>query len=386
MTCQLDDIAKLNPMEIILEHGLEGIGKAMEALLNEAMRVERDRHLQAKAYERTRERKGYANGFKDRQLNTRTGKLELRMPQVREGNFYPSVLEKGQRSERALYAAMAEMYVQGVSTRKVEKVMKELCGFEISSTEVSRATEQLDETLEKWRNRDLSKKYPYLFLDARYEKIRQSGQVLDGAVLIAVGVDEEGKRDVLGISVKLSEAEAHWRDFLKSLQSRGLHGVTLITSDAHVGLKAARKAVFPSIPWQRCQFHLQQNAQSYVTKKDSKEVVAAHIRSIFNAPNKDEAERLLAMVTKKYEEEMPRLVQWMGENIREGFTVFAFPESHWRRLRTSNVLERLNREIKRRTRTVVIFPSEASCERLVSAILMETSEAWQTDKIYLNLK
>lgn len=304
MTCQLDDIARLNPMEIILEHGLEGIGKAVEELLNEAMRVERDHHLQARAYERTRERKGYANGFKDRQLNTRTGKLELRMPQVREGNFYPSVLEKGQRSERALYAAMAEMYVQGVSTRKVEKVMKELCGFEISSTEVSRATERLDETLEKWRDRALTKKYPYLFLDARYEKIRQSGQVLDGAILIAVGVDEEGKRDVLGISVKLSEAEAHWRDFLKSLQSRGLHGVTLITSDAHVGLKAARKAVFPSIPWQRCQFHLQQNAQSYVTKKDSKEVVAAHIRSIFNAPNKDEAERLLVMVTKKYEEEM----------------------------------------------------------------------------------
>lgn len=353
--------------------------------INGAMQIERARYLKAEAYERTPERKGYANGFKDRQLNTRTGKLELRIPQVRDGNFYPSILEKGQRSERALYMAIAEMYVQGVSTRKVEKVLEKLCGFDISSTEVSRAAEQLDDDLKKWRDRALIKKYPYLFLDARYEKVRQSGQVLDGAVLIAVGVDEDGKRDVLGISVKLSEAEAHWREFLKSLQSRGLHGTTLIISDAHEGLKAARKAVFTSVPWQRCQFHLQQNAQNYVTKKASKEVVAANIRSVFNAPNKEEAERLLDMAIKKYNKEMPQLSKWMEENLREGFTVFAFPESHWRRLRTSNVLERLNREIKRRTRTVVIFPNEASCERLISAILSEVSEEWQTDKIYLNL-
>lgn len=228
-------------------------------------------------------------------------------------------------------------------------------------------------------------KYRYIFLDAEYEKVRQGGHVLDCATLVAVGIDEFGKRDVLSVSVKLSEAEVHWREFLQSLQARGLHGITLVVSDAHSGLKAALRTVFPSVPWQRCQFHLQQNAQSYVTKKSQKENVGSSIRSVFNAPNKEEAERLLQIAIKKYEKEMPKLSEWMASNLAEGFTIFAFPEKHWRRLRTSNVLERLNREIKRRTRAVGVFPNETSCERLISAILFEISDDWQTGKVYLDV-
>lgn len=384
MTCQPNDNVTSKIFETILAEGFGGIGKAVEILLNEAMKIERARYLQAEPYERTIQRQDYANGFKNRGINTRVGKLDIQVPQVRDGNFYPSVLEKGQRSERALSLAAAEMYVTGVSTRKVEKIMEKLCGFNISSTEVSNASKLLDEELSKWRNRPLGA-YRYLFLDAEYEKIRQGGHVLDCAILVAIGVDEHGKRDVLGVSVKLSEAEVHWREFLQSLQARGLHGVTLVTSDAHSGLRAALRAVFPSVPWQRCQFHLQQNAQSYVTKISRKEDVGSSIRAVFNAPNKEEAERLLQIAIKEYEKEMPKLTAWMGTNLSEGFTVFAFPEKHQRKLRTSNVVERLNREIKRRTKTVGVFPNEASCERLVSAVLLEISDEWQTGKVYLDM-
>jgi putative transposase len=384
MTCQTNDTATSKIIETILAEGFGGVGKTVEILLNEAMRIERTRHLQAEPYERTEQRQGYANGFKSRDFHTRLGSIELQVPQVRDGNFYPSIIEKGQRSERALCLAAAEMYVTGVSTRKVEKVMEKLCGFNISSTEVSNASKLLDEELAKWRTRSLGK-YKYIFLDAEYEKVRQGGHVLSCAILIAVGIDEFGKRDVLGVSVKLSEAEVHWREFLQSLQARGLHGIELITSDAHVGLKAALRAVFPSVPWQRCQFHLQQNAQSYVTKMSQRESVGSSIRAIFNAPNKADAERLLQITSKKYESEMPRLADWMITNLPEGFAIYAFPEKHWRRLRTSNVLERLNREIRRRTKAVGVFPNEASCERLISAVLLEISDEWQTDKVYLDV-
>jgi transposase-like protein len=197
-------------------------------------------------------------------------------------------------------------------------------------------------------------------------------------------VTEGHRREVLGVSVALSEAEVHWRDFFKSLQNRGLEGVELIISDDHAGMKAARKAVFPGIPWQRCQFHLQQNAQAYVPRKDMKKKVAASIRSIFNAPDKEEAERLLQKTMSVYEKEAPSLCAWMEKNLPEGFTVFSFPEVHWKRLRTSNVCERLNKEIKRRTRVATLFPNEASCLRLVTAIAMETSQEWITGKAYLS--
>jgi putative transposase len=301
---------------------------------------------------------------------------------VRQGGFYPHSLEKGIRSERALKLALAEMYVQGVSTRKVAAITEQLCGFEVSSAQVSRAAAELDAVLEAWRTRPLGT-YPYVYLDARYEKVRQDGQVRDAAVLIASGVDAAGKRAVLGVSVALSEQEVHWRTFLQSLLERGLRGVQLLISDAHGGLKAARLAVFGGMPWQRCQFHLQQNAQAYVPRQDLKREVAAAIRAIFNAPHLNEAKRLLAETVQQYRTIAPTLATWMEENLAEGLMVFAFPEAHRRLIRTTNGLERVNQEIRRRTRVARLFPNEASCLRLITAVVMEISEEWETGKAYL---
>jgi transposase-like protein len=275
------------------------------------------------------------------------------------------------------------MYVQGVSTRKVTQITSELCGLDVSSSQVSRAAQMLDEELQSWRSRPLGK-LSYLIIDARYEKVRHGGSVVDCAVLVAVGVLPNGKRTVLGVSAKLSEAEVHWREFLQSLVDRGLHGVELITSDAHEGLKAARKGVFPGVPWQRCQFHLQQNAVAYVPKVDMRSEVAADLRGVFNAPDQAEAERLLKMSVEKYRNSAPKLADWMERNVPEGLSVFTRPPAHRRRLRTSNMLERLNKEIHRRTRVATLFPNEASLLRLVSAVLAEVDEEWQTGKCYLN--
>lgn len=385
MTCQSNNIEITEAMEQIITEGLSGLPKALEILMNAAMQIERNRHLQAAPYERTGSRQGYANGFKDKTIRSRIGKLKLSVPQVRDCDFYPSSLEKGLRSERALKLVLAEMYVQGVSTRKVQNIVGELCGWEVSSTEVSRCSQLLDEELSAWRARKLGC-YPYLFLDARYEKVRQGNQVLDAAVLIAAGIDRHGKREILGVSVKLSEHEVHWRSFLEDLQQRGLHGVRLLTSDAHAGLKLARKAVFPSIPWQRCQFHLQQNAQSYVPKLNMRSEVASDIRSIFNAANEHEATRLLKIYVEKYAENAPQLSQWLEENVEESLTIFSFPESHRKRLRTSNILERVNRELKKRTRIASIFPNPESCERLITALLLEMSDEWQSSYVYLDMQ
>jgi len=371
----------------LLANGLDGAGEALRILVNEASKIERARFLNARPHERTAERTDYANGFKPKTVMTRLGEQTFDIPQVRGGGFYPSALEKGSRTEQALNLALAEMYVQGVSTRKVCDILVKLLGPEvsISSTQVSRAAEKLDAGLAAWRERPLDET-PCLFLDARYERVREGGQLVDCAVLVAVGVTADGKRRVLGVSVALSEAEVHWRAFLDSLIKRGLKGVKLIVSDDHAGLKAARRATLPSVPWQRCQFHLQQNAGAYVTRLDQKKPVAQRIRSIFNAPDKAEAERLLRQAIDTWKSEAPKLAHWAEENLPEGFAVFDFPHGQRTRLRTTNGLERINREIKRRTRVASIFPNTASCLRLVSALLAECDEEWMTGKIYLNLK
>lgn len=384
MACREQDSGALSAVELIAERGLDGLPEALAALINEAMRLERERHLGVGAYERSDERRGYANGFKPKSVMTRVGELSLAVPQVREGGFYPASLDKGLRSERALKLAIAEMYVTGVSTRKVARITEQLCGFEISSTQVSRCAALLDEELSAWRERDLGA-YPYVVLDARYESIRHGGRVLDAAVLLALGVRRDGKRELLGVSVALSEAEVHWRHFLTRLKDRKLHGVEMIISDDHAGLKAARTAVFPSVPWQRCQFHLQQNAGAYVPRKEMRRQIAADIRAIFNAPDAEEAKRLLDRFIKAYEATAPKLAAWAERAIPEGLAVFELPPHHRRRLRTSNALERVNKEIKRRTRVATLFPSEESCLRLVSAVAMEISEEWITGRRYLNM-
>ncbi len=373
-------------LQLLTEQGHQGFAEGIRLLVNEAMARERSAALQAQPYERNDARKGQANGFKPKTLNTRIGPITFQVPQVRPGlEFYPSSLEKGVRSEQALKLALAEMYVQGVSTRKVSAIVEELCGTSVSSTQVSKCAAKLDIELDAWRNRPLGS-YPYLVLDARYEKVRHGGCLVDCAILIAIGIDLEGKRTILGVSVALSEAEAHWRQFLLSLQQRGLQGVCCIVSDDHAGLGAARAAVFPSVPWQRCQFHLQQNAQAYVPRLEMRAMVAEDIRSIFNSPDRAAADLRLKAMAHRYISTAPKLAAWMEENLPQGFTVFALPSSHQRKLRTSNSLERVNQELKRRTRVASLFPNEASVLRLVTALLVEISEQWETGKIYLNMK
>lgn len=371
-------------LEQFINQGLEGLPDLIRTLVNEAMQIERENFLGAKPYERSQERQGHANGYKPKTVKTRVGEVTFDIPQVREGGFYPRSLEKGMRSERALLLALAEMYVQGVSTRKVAAITEKLCGTQISASQVSRASKQLDDELEAWRTRPLGE-VVYLYLDARYEKMRQAKNVRDAAILIASGVKRDGRRSILGISVSLSEAEAHWRAFLESLVKRGLWGVQLIVSDDHSGLEAARKAVFTGIPWQRCQFHLQQNAQSYVPRAGMRSEVAEDIRSIFDSPNIEMAEELLKKTVAKYARLAPKLADWMEVNIPEGFTMFAFPKAHQKRIRTSNQLERFSQEIKWRTRVIRVFPNEESCLRLISAILLEYSDEWEFGRLYLDM-
>jgi transposase-like protein len=369
-------------LELLRDNGDEGYAQVLELILNQAMLIERSQALGAEPYERSADRRGHANGFKPKAFNSRLGKLNLQVPQTRGVEFYPAALERGERSERALKFAVAEMYVQGVSTRKVAAVMQELCGTDVSTAQVSRASRLLDDELQKWRERPLGET-PYLILDARYEKVRIDGKVIGCAVLTAIGILPSGKRSILGVSVSLSEAEVHWRDFLASLQQRGLRGVQFVVSDDHQGLKQALQARLTSVPWQRCQFHLMQNAMHYVPKIEQRREVAADLRGVFNASDRREADERLTRLVTKYQKTAPKLAAWLEANVPEGLTVLSLPEEHRRRLRTTNGLERLNKEIKRRTRVATLFPNEASLLRLVSAVLMEISEDWETTKTYI---
>ena len=376
-------------INLLLEDGLEnGLPNIAQLLMNTAMLLERTAHLGAEPYERgSAQRNGYANGFKPRSFQTAIGKLDLNVPQVRNSDapFQTSLLERGSRIDRSLKAAIATMYVQGVSTRRVTKVMKDLCGFNVSSTQVSNLTAQLDDEFEKWRNRQLPE-IIYLTLDATYYKVRIDGAVRDCATLIAIGVRRDnGKRMILGVSCSLNEGEVYWREFLNGLKERGIGIPELITSDAHSGLTAALKSTCNASLWQRCQFHLQQNAQQYITKKEHKSKVATDIKIIFNADDRAHAEQRLQSFVRTWEKDQPKLTTWAEENLPEGFTVFALAEAHRKRLRTSNACETLNSQIKRRTRVVGLFPNEASLLRLVSAVLIEISETWEVGKAYLKL-
>ena len=356
--------------------------RVIETVVNEAMKLERTQALQAEPYERTNERTGYANGFKDKTLALATGKVLLKIPQVRGLEFYPSCIEKGIRSERSLKLAIAEMYVKGVSTRRVSDIVEILCGTEVSSSQVSRLAKELDAEVESWRASPIGQ-IQYLILDARYESVRVGSQVVKQALLLAIGVDYNGKRHILDTSVANSEAEVNWRVFLEGLVRRGMHGLRMITSDDHSGLRAAIDAVFPGILWQRCHFHLQQNAHAYVTRKDDVPVVSADIRKVFNAPDYENAERYLNQLVETYQKTNPRLAAWADENLREGLSVFHIPENHRRKMRTSNLAERQMKEIKRRTRVVGVFPNAESLLRLAATLLLEQNNQWQNDKRYL---
>ena len=369
-------------LEDLAKQGIVDLSPTLQKLFNELMLIERNQVLRASPYERTEERQGYANGFKNKTLQTRIGRLDLDVPQTRNIEFYPSCLEKGVRSERALKLAITESYIQGISTRKMKKMAKELCGYEISASQVSRLSKILDEDLEVFRNRPLGK-YRYVYLDARYEKVRQNGHVVNLSVHIGIGINENGFREILGVSVKISEAEVHWRDFLESLQKRGMHGIELIISDSHAGLKAALKCVFPTVPWQRCIFHLAQNAQNYSPNLSMRKEIAQSIRDIYQAISLEEAKTRIQKTIDEYKEKASRFVEWLEENFEEGLTFYQFPREHWKKIRTSNSLERVNQEIKRRTSIARLFPNEESCKRLVTAILVEIHEDWISGKRYM---
>ena len=386
MAPDLEERVPREILEALIEEGTEAFRKVLEKLLNLAMGVERSEFLGAEPYERTRQRRGHANGYKDKKIATRVGELELKIPQVRGLSFYPQSLEKGCRSEKALKLAVAEMYVMGVSTRKVSEITEQLCGTEISATQVSRIASLLDEELEKFRSRPLLGEYPFVYLDAHYEKVRVDGRVQDLAILKAIGVHACGHREVLGVSARLSEAEVHWRAFLENLASRGLKGVELIVSDDHAGLRAARRAVFPAVPWQRCQFHLSQNAQRFARRNQERRRIAQALRDIFNSPSLEDAEAMLKRKVQAFGETNQALSQWMEENVREGLTVHTFARGLHKRIRTVNALENLNKQIRRRTRVVGIFPHEASALRLISAVMAEIHDEWITGRRYLNLE
>lgn len=372
-------------LEVLIENGSEGIRPVMAKLLNEAMKLERTQCIKAEPYERSEDREGWANGFKGKRVLTRMGEIRVRVPQTRGIKFYPKSLEKGCRSERALKLAIAEMYVQGVSTRKVSEITELLCGEDISSTQVSRLTKLLDEELEKFRTRPLGE-FPYLILDARYEKVRHGGVVKDLAVLIAIGINANGQLEVLGVSATLSEAEIHWRTFLKSLKQRGLTGVKLIISDDHSGLKEARRSVFPSIPWQRCYFHLVRNAMAYSPTVKMRKEIAMALKTIYGCMTKEDAQYMKENMIDRYKKSAPEFADWLDKNAEEGFTFYQFPKEHWRRIKTTNLLERLNLEIKRRTRVARLFPNTESCLRLVSAILQEINDGWAASRMYLKME
>lgn len=365
-------------MEQLIENGTEEMASVFAGLFNLAMRIERERFLGAGHYERTPERRGYANGTRPKKIDTPAGTVRVEVPKTADHDapFYPQALERGRRSCRAVMLAVAEMYIKGVSTRDTEAVMREFGLESLSSSQVSRAAKLLDVDLEAWRNRPLGR-LRYIFLDARYEKTREHGVVDDCAVLTAIGVDELCRRRVLGVSIKVSEAEVHWRAFLESLVARGLQGVAFITSDDHAGLKAARKAVLPGARWQRCQFHLAQNAIHHAPNLGVRKIIGEQLRDIWNANTLEAAEAELKSLINHYRKEAPKLASWLETAVPEGLAVFKLPKEHRRRMRTSNPIERsIQQELKRRTQKIRVFPNEASLERLVTAILVEIDETW----------
>jgi putative transposase len=341
-------------------------------------------HLLAEPYERTGERRGYRNGYKPRMLRTRVGGLEIMVPKDRDGNFQTELFERYQRSEKALVLAIAQMYVGGVSTRKVKAITEALCGLEISRSQVSVLTKKLEEEIEAWRKRALEKLYPYLVADARYEKVRQGGHIVSKGVLIVVGISDDGEREILGTWVAHGETEASWSQAFEELKERGLLGVRFVVSDDDKGLRGALEKNFPEVLWQRCQVHFVRDILGHVRKNDRKRVLAL-LRAVTESATLESARRNLGEAVEALARNYPKVSEMLEEHGEEILTVYDLPESHRRRMRTTNMLERLNQELKRRTRVVRIFPDDGSCLRLVSALAMEANEEWEGRK-YLDME
>jgi putative transposase len=358
----------------------------VERVLQELLEAEMSEHLGAAPYERTTERKGHRNGHKPRTLRTRVGTLNLLVPQDREGTFSTRLFARYQRNEKALVLALMEMYVEGVSTRRVKDVTEELCGTSFSKSLVSQLAGRLDAELEAWRGRPLEAEgYPYLFVDARYEKVRVGHRIVSQGVLVVSGVRRtDGMREILAVEVADTESEATYHELFRSLKARGLRGVELVVSDDHEGLKSAAFRHFQGASWQRCQVHYARNLLGMVGHARRKEL-AEGLRGIFAAPSREVALGLASELAARWRQSHPRVAEHLEEHIEECLTCLAFPESHRRRIRTTNGLERLNQEIKRRTRVVRIFPNREACLRLVTALCVEQSDEWLTGRRYLDM-
>ena len=357
----------------------------VQKVVQTALEKEIENHLQAKKYERSPQRKGRRNGYKPRQLKTRVGVLELQVPQVREGRFQTKLFGRYQRQEAALMTTIAEMYYQGVSTRRVGTIMEELGGFEVSSTTVSRVAQELDEQLEQIRSRRLDEKpFPYLMIDARYEKVRVEGRIVSQAVLVTAGINGDGVREILDWRVANSESESTWDDVFQDIKARGLYGLEMIVSDAHAGIRAAIERRFQGVTWQRCQVHF---IRELLKKGGWKQfaAIAKDLKTIFRTGAPDQSRRTAQLVAAKWQTQFPQLSRTLLEGVEDCLAVEALPHAHRGRLASTNLLERLMRELKRRTRVIGIFPSRQSCHRLCGALLWEIHERWQLESPLLKV-
>jgi putative transposase len=357
----------------------------VQEIVQEVLEAEMDETVQAEKGERTSRRLGYRSGYYGRALITRVGKLELWIPQDRQGRFRTEVFERYQRSEKALVSALMEMYLQGVSTRKVKAITEELCGHEFSASTISRIVQQLDKELEKFAQRRLEEPYPYIILDARYEKVREDGAVRSQAVLIAIGINWEGRRCILAVELANRESASSWKDLLLGLKRRGLNGVEFVVSDDHAGLRRAIAEVLSEAVWQRCYVHFLRNALDYLPRKADDDCLM-ELRWIYDRRNLEEAQRDLAVWLAKWSARYPKLCSWVEENIQETLSFYRLPRQHHKHLKSSNMLERLMEEIKRRTLVVRIFPNAASCLRLIRALAVEMHENWIEATRYLNME
>jgi len=357
----------------------------IQEVVRQVLEAEMEEAVGAEKGERTPNRQGYRAGYYGRTLVTRVGKLELRVPQDRQGRFRTEVFERYQRSEKALVGALTEMYVQGVSTRKVKAVTEELCGHEFSASTISRLNQNLDEELDKFAGRRLEDPYPYLILDARYEKVREDGVIRSQAVMIAIGVDWEGRRNVLAVELANRESQSSWKEFCLRLKTRGLSGVELVISDDHAGLRKAITEVFAEAAWQRCYVHFLRNALDYLPRKADNDCMT-ELRWIYDRRSIEEARQDLAAWLRKWAAQYPKLCDWVEGNIEETLTFYRLPRQHHKNLKSTNLLERLNEEIKRRTLVVRIFPNTAACLRLVRALAVEMHENWIEATKYLNME
>lgn len=356
----------------------------VQEVVQQVLEAEMDETLGAEKGQRTEGRSGYRSGYYTRRLTTRVGTIELRVPQDRQGRFRTEVFERYQRSEKALVGALTEMYVQGVSTRKVKAITEELCGHEFSASTISRLNQQLDEELEKFAQRRLEEEYPYLILDARYEKVREDGVIRSRAVQIAIGVNWDGRRCILAVELANRESASSWKEFLEGLKQRGLRGVEFAVSDDHPGLKRAIAEVLPEAAWQRCYVHFLRNALDHLPRKADDDCLT-ELRWIYERRNLQEARQDLAAWLNKWGGRYPKLCQWVEDNIEQTLTFYRLPQAHHKHLKSTNMLERLNEEVKRRTLVVRIFPHEASCLRLVRALAVEVHEDWVEATRYLNM-